>query len=318
MSLSDPAASLPRRVVVTGGDHGYAHLIDELLASIRLFRSAAELGIAILDGGLTDDDRTRFRSLYGARILQTTWEYKLAAWKVRGREHLKIQLSRAFLDRYLPEADLIAWIDADAWVQDIAGVDLLFEVAESGRLAIVCEASRHAEHVIRVRWRAFGLAEIRSILYKNARKARVPERQARQIGLKPTLNSGVFALRRDSPLWEGWRQRQAYVLKRGARIFSSDQLSLALAVYLDGADFELLPDSCNYLGPWKVARDGSALVEAYAPNTPISIVHLAGQKTQRATQLEAIHLPQVGGGEVETTLRFPSWRDKIAARLATR
>jgi hypothetical protein len=184
----------------------------------------------------------------------------------------------------------------------------MLAAADQGKLAIVCETSRYSKQVMQVRWRLFGHAQIRSILYKNARKAGVKEQDARKIALRPTLNSGVFALRRDAPHWQAWRDRQGEVLQGGCRVFTSDQLSLAMAVYLDQMPYELMPEHCNYMGPWKVSADGKSLVEAYMPNHPLTVVHMAGFPEQRTPVPSPLDIEKVGGGHVTTNLRFGAWR----------
>jgi hypothetical protein len=235
------------------------------------------------------------------------WELEVSDARVRGREHLKVQIARAFLDKRAPEGELLAWIDADAWVQDPAALDLLFRGAETGRLAIVSQTSRYSQVAMTLEWAPFGYAKVKSILYKNARRAGVPEGEARQIGDKPTLNSGVFALRRDAPHWELWRRRQAEVIRRG-RIFTSDQLSLGLAVYVDGAEVELLPETCNYMGPsWSCTADETMLVERYLPNAPVGIVHMAGYDEMRRDLSVTTEVRALDGRTVQRSLRRPAW-----------
>jgi hypothetical protein len=120
------------RIVVTGGDAGYFPLVEDVVASVRAFRSADQLAVAVIDGGLEPEQRDHLSQRYGARILDLGWGFDIPAHKVRGREHLKVLTSRTFLDHHLPEYEAIAWIDGDAWVQDIAAVDLLFRGAETG------------------------------------------------------------------------------------------------------------------------------------------------------------------------------------------
>lgn len=294
-------------VVVTGGDAVYFALIDELGASLRAHRTAEQLGFIVIDAGLEPSQREHLRRRYGARILDVGWELDVPAARVRGREHLKVQVARAFLDRYLPEAERIAWIDADAWVQDGAALDLLFRGADLGRLAIVSQTSRYSQVAMTLRWGPFGWAQVRSILYKNARRAGVPEADARRIGDRPTLNSGVFALRRDAPHWAMWRARQAEVIQRG-RIFTSDQLSLALAVYIDGAEVELMPETCNYMGPlWTCSDDGALLVERYLPNALVGIVHMAGYDEMRRDLSITALIRTLDGRTVHRSLRRAAW-----------
>ena len=298
---------MAERVVVTGGDAVYFPLIEELCQSIRAHRTAEEIGLLVMDAGLEAAQRAHLATRYGAHILDVGWEFDLPAGRVRGREHLKVQIARAFLDRHAPEGDLLAWIDADAWVQDPAALDLVFRGAESGRLAIVSQTSRYSEVAMTLEWAPFGYAKVKSILYKNARRAGVSEREARTIGDKPTLNSGVFALRRDAPHWELWRRRQAEVLKRG-RIFTSDQLSLGLAVYVDGAPVERLPEGCNYMGPyWSCTDDARELVERYIPNTPVGIVHMAGYDEMRRGLEVTTDVQTLDGRVLRKSLRRPAW-----------
>ncbi len=297
---------MPERVIVTGGDAAYFPLLDELCASVRSFRTADELGLAVINAGLEPEQTAHFADHYGARILELDWDIKLPALKVRGREHLKVQIARAFLDIHVPDAELIAWVDGDAWVQDIAAIDMAFEAAARGPLAIVSQTTRYATHAVHVKWGLFGYAQIRTILYKNARRAGLPEKLARAIGDRPVLNSGFFALRRDAPLWAAWRARQVEVLKRG-RIFTSDQLSLALAVYMDGHPIELLPDICNYMGPWACNADGTVLVERYTPYQPVGVVHMAGENAMRRDLAITTPIRTPDGAMVERSLRRPAW-----------
>lgn len=294
------------RSVVTGGDSKYFPLIEDLVASLRAFREAGELGVYVMDAGLEPAQCEHLTRRYGAKILKVDWHFDVSPARVRGREHLKVQIARAFLDRYAPDSDLLAWIDADAWVQDIAALDMAFDAAALGRLAIVSQTSRYSDRTITLRWAGFGYAQVRSILYKNARRAGVPERQARLLADRPTLNSGVFALAREAPHWEAWRRRQGEVIRRG-RIFTSDQLSLGLAVYADGMPVELMPETCNYMGPWTCTADERTLVERYMPNRPVGIVHMAGHDDMRRDLSIGTEIRTLDGRTIVRSLRRPAW-----------
>jgi lipopolysaccharide biosynthesis glycosyltransferase len=43
---------------------------------------------------------------------------KFQILKLKGREWLKSQVSRAFLPKYFPNYEKYLWIDCDAWVND--------------------------------------------------------------------------------------------------------------------------------------------------------------------------------------------------------
>jgi hypothetical protein len=44
---------------------------------------------------------------------------------------------------------------------------------------------------------------------------------------------------------------------------------------------ELLPDTCNYMGPYRLDPDESALLEFWYPYPKAGIIHLANQKQIR-------------------------------------
>ena len=299
--------SPPGRVVVTGGDDGYFPLVDELCASIRAFRDAAAVRIAVVDGGMSAEQLAQLTSRWGAQVLDVGWGFDIPERQRRRRPALKVLTARTFLDQHLPDAETIVWMDGDTWVQDPAGLDLMFAGGETGRLAVVSQASRYAAKAMSLRWAGFGYAQVRSILYKGARRARLPERLAREVGDKPTFNAGVFALARNAPHWEAWRRRQAECLKHG-RVFTSDQLALGIIIHADGLPAELMPETCNYMGPnWAASADGRTLVERYLPNAPVGIVHMAGYDAMRLDPELRIDIPTVGGGAVRRSVRRFDW-----------
>jgi hypothetical protein len=297
---------LPERVVVTGGDSGYFPLIEELCASVRSFRDATALGLVVIDGGLTAEQKTHLTDHWGARILEVGWGFDIPARKIRGREHLKVLTSRTFMDQHLPDAELICWIDGDAWVQDIAALDLLFQAAAMGRVAVVSQTSRYSGVAMSLKWGPMGWAQVRSQLYKNARRAGMGERLARIVGDKPTFNAGVFALARTAPHWEAWRGRLGEALKHG-RVFTSDQLALGVIVHADGLPAELMPETCNYMGPWTCTADERVLVERYLPNAPVGIVHMAGFDAMRRSLDITTEVRTTDGRAVQRSLRRPAW-----------
>lgn len=295
------------RVIVTGGDAKYFPLIEDLCESVRAQRDAAAMGLVVIDAGLTGDQCAHLSARYGARVIKVGWEFPEAEARAGGKEHLKMSVVRAFLDRHCPEAAFIAWVDADAWIQDFGPLDLMFEAAARHRLAIVSQTSRYSAVSMTIQYVGLGLARVRSILYKNSRNAGLPEAICRQLGDKPTLNSGVFVLAREAPHWDVWRARMGEAIKRG-RVFTVDQLSIGLMTYVDGMPVELCPETCNYMGPWKATADGKSLVEFYTPYARVGVVHMAGQDAMRADPSLTIPIPTIDGGEIRKSLRRAAWR----------
>ena len=59
-------------------------------------------------------------------IKSAEWDIEVPEFKVKGREWLKSQVSRAFLPKYFPNYEKYLWIDCDAWVNDWNCICLLY------------------------------------------------------------------------------------------------------------------------------------------------------------------------------------------------
>lgn len=295
------------KVIVTGGDAKYFPLLEDLVASVRAQPGGAEFAVSVIDVGLTAAQRDSLAQAHGARILDLPWEFPEAERRA-ARPADKLSVARAFLDRYHPEAEIITWIDGDAWVQEIGPLELMFEAAARGRLAIVSQTSRYSSGTMSVQWVSvpLGLARVRSILFKNARIAGFDAATCRALATKPTLNAGCFSLAREAPHWEAMRRRMGQAVRKG-KVFTLDQLAIGLAVHVDGLPVELCPETCNYMGPWRASDDGTKLVEYYTPYAPVAVVHLAGLDRMRADASLAVEIPTISGGSLTRSLRRPAW-----------
>ena len=121
-------------------------------------------------------------------IKSAEWDIKVSSIKVRGKEWLKSQVSRAFIPNYFPGYKKYLWIDADAWVNSWDSIDLYFKGCENKKLAIATSADRSYGRVLREEWIFGGLARIRSQNYKHAKSSGFSEKVARYVALEPHLN----------------------------------------------------------------------------------------------------------------------------------
>lgn len=288
--------------IVTGGDANYFQLISELVASLRSLERGRTCPICIIDAGLTDEHVAALKA-QDCIIHKPEWEYDLADLRLRGRTYLKANIGKAFLPSYFPGFETLVWVDADAWIQDFSAIDLMVKGAARGAMAVVPQTGRYRDTELRLDWLFGRFARIRSINYKNALRAGLPRKISRAIAIKPTLNAGVYALRADAPHWEAMRRWQGNILKRG-RIFTSDQLAMALAVYIDGLPVELMPEWCNYMGPWKFDKSTGKFVEFYLPNQTLGVVHLAGEDQMRHDLDYKRPMQDMDGNICEKSLRF--------------
>lgn len=303
-------------LIATGADAVYFPMVRELLASVRA-HAPGPVGFGVIDGGLTPEQR-EWLAAEGARIAAPP-ALADAARAVRARPALAVNLGKLWLDRLFPDHATLLWLDADTWVQQWEAVALLAGAAETGALAIVPGAGRYWKRQIDVRWIAGGvggIGQVRSFNFKNAWHARLPLSVCRDLGTRALLNAGAFALPAAAAHWERLRHWQARILRHG-KPFTSDQLAMAMAVYIEELPAELLPTNCNYVSPRRVDAARGLLLEHYYPYRPVGIVHLAAEKRMRFDPEAKVTLLGLDGRHWQASLRY-GWlqRDLSAAREA--
>ena len=114
------------------------------------------------------------------------------------------------------------------------------------------------------------------------------------------------------------RRWQVFVLRRG-KPFTSDQMVLALAAHTDGLPLALLPETCNYISPWRFDPRTGVLVQAWYPYDPVGVVHLAGEKRMRFDPSATIAVPGLDGRSYDLSLRYRRFHEMaktVVARAA--
>jgi len=288
--------------IVSGGDANYFDLLKDLAHSIRSQPNGDQINITYLDGGLKAEHITYFEQI-NIRVLDPGWCNPIATARHRNRDYLKINIAKLHLDLLLPEADIIAWIDADAWLQTFRVLELFTVVAHKNKMAIVSQASRLQSQHLSFTSKLFGWVELRNIVYKNAKNAGFKGPSLTNLMARPTLNAGAYALSVNAPHWQRFRYWQNVILKKG-RLFTSDQLAFALAVFEDQLPYEALPDICNYMGPWRWDESSQTFVDFYAPYDTVSVVHLAGQDKMREHPSTKIKMYDLNDRVIEKSLRY--------------
>ena len=108
---------MKENVIVSLADSNYFDLLNELIDSILKFDESKNVSICILDAGLTNEQKETLLKKVD-EIKNAEWDIEVPGFKVRGKEWLKSQVSRAFLPNYFPKYKKYLWIDCDAWVQE--------------------------------------------------------------------------------------------------------------------------------------------------------------------------------------------------------
>ena len=244
-------------------------------------------------------------------IKSAEWDIEVPGYKVRGKEWLKSQVSRAFLPKYFPNYKKYLWIDCDAWVNDWSCVELYFKACDSGKLGITQSIGPGYRITSRVNWLFGKLAIIKSQNFKHAVKSKIGFDKARKLAFAPHINIGVFSLEKNSDGWKSWQDNLFQTLKAG-NIFGSEGLAINMSVYIDNLETEFLPLNCNWITSNllpKYDEDNQTFVEPFLPNNKIGIMHLAAgiwkdKKDMRLNKEIEIEIKTLTGKILNKSLRF--------------
>ncbi len=267
---------MKENTIVSLADEKYFNLLEELIESIKSFPESNNTAICILDAGLNQNQIDKIKNKVD-EIKKAEWDIEVSAIKVRGKEWLKSQVSRAFLPKYFPNYKKYLWIDCDAWVNDWSSVDLYFKACNKGKLGITQSIGPGYRVLSKVKWLLGKIAIVKSQNFKHAVSSKISMQKARKLAFAPHINIGVFSLEKDSKCWEVWQNNLKETIKHG-RIFGSEGLAINLSVYVDNVDTEFLPVRCNWITSHllpKFDEDNKEFVEPFLPNNKIGIMHLA-------------------------------------------
>ncbi len=297
---------MKENVIISLADSNYFELLDELVNSIKRFDQSSEVAICILDAGMKKDEIEILKKKVD-QIKKAEWDIEVPDFKVKGREWLKSQVSRAFLTKYFPGYKKYLWIDADAWVNSWYAIELYLKGCENKKLAIATSADRSYGRVLRAEWILGSFAKIKSQNYKHAKSSGFSEKIAREVGLKPHLNIGVFSLEADAPHWNIWQKNLKKALSNG-KIWGSEQIAMNVTIYSDNLDVEILPAYCNWtlIEALKFDKKNNTFVETYLPNHKIGIIHLAGKNNDQIRNDKNFisKIKTLEGDIIEKSLRF--------------
>ena len=301
---------MKKNVIVSLADANYFPLLDELVDSIKRFKQSEDVAICILDAGLKEDQRDSLSKKVD-EIKNAEWDIEVPGYKVKGKEWLKSQVSRAFLPKYFPKYEKYLWIDCDAWVNDWSCVELYFKACDDGKLGITQTIGPGYKITSKVNWLFGKLALIKSQNFKHAVKSKISYADARKLAFAPHINIGVFSLEKDSKGWSTWQNNLEKTLKAG-NIFGSEGLAINMSVYIDNLETEFLPLNCNWITSNllpKYDQKQSTFVEPYLPNYKIGIMHLAAGiwkdgKDMRVDKTIKIELETLDKNKILKSLRY--------------
>ena len=303
---------MKKNVIVSLADANYFPLLEELVDSIKKFEESKKVAICILDAGLTEDQKKKLL-IKVDEIKSAEWDIEVPGYKVKNKEWLKSQVSRAFLPKYFPNYEKYLWIDCDAWVNDWNCIELYFKACNDGKLGITQTIGPGYKITSKVNWLFGKLAIIKSQNFKHAVKSKIGYDKARKLAFAPHINIGVFSLEKNSKGWDIWQNNLSKTLKEG-NIFGSEGLAINMSVYIDNLDTEFLPLNCNWITSNLLPKYDElqkTFVEPYLPNYKIGIMHLAAGiwqdgKDMRVDKNIEIEIETLNNKKVFKSLRFIS------------
>jgi lipopolysaccharide biosynthesis glycosyltransferase len=286
---------MKENVIISLADSNYYELLNELVDSIKRFKESDNTAICILDAGLSDEQKKQLSQKVD-EIKLADWDIEVPEFKVKGKEWLKSQVSRAFLPKYFTGYKKYLWIDADAWVNSWSAIELYFKGCQNNKLSIATSADRAYGRVLRAEWVFGSFARVKSQNYKHAKSSGFSEKIAREVALKANASH-----------WEVWQKNLRAALKSG-KIWGSEQIAMNITIYHDGLNVEILPAYCNWtlIEALKFDKEKNTLVEPYLPNHQIGIVHFAGKNNDliRNDKNFISKIRATDGSLVEMKLRF--------------
>ena len=297
---------MKENTIISLADANYFELLNELVDSIKRFDQSKEIAICIMDAGL-QKNQVEILEKKVDQIKKAEWDIEVPDFKVKGKEWLKSQVSRAFLPRYFPDYKKYLWIDADAWVNSWYAIELFLKGCDNKKLAIATSADRSYGRVLRAEWFLGSFAKIKSQNYKHAKSSGFSEKIAREVALKPHLNIGAFSLEIDAPHWDVWQKNLKKALSSG-KIWGSEQIAMNITIYSDNLDVEILPAYCNWtlIEVIKFDKKNNTFVEPYLPNHEIGIIHFAGKNNDQIRNNKNFisKIKTLDGDIIEKSLRF--------------
>ncbi|WP_372395181.1 hypothetical protein ABMY26_06860 (plasmid) [Azospirillum sp. HJ39] len=278
--------------IVTAANETYRDILEGLILSIRSHRQSLGVPIVVLDLGLSENTKAWLND-HGARCVVPDWDF---AFKQQPPEYFKAMASRPHLPKYVTDAEFIVWLDADTWVQDWRGIELLVQGAAASGFAAVPEVDRSYDPM-------YGEEAYLNHQYSWLRQC-FDDSIARKLCHYPIINCGVFAARFNAPHWAAWADALADSFQRIV-LFVSEQTALNVVLRSGSNAASLMPAKCNWIcyraQPF-CTPDGRVLLDPQIPHEPLGIVHLAGYPHDQKGGPRCLRTPD--GGTVTRPLIY--------------
>lgn len=292
---------MTKNLIVSTADKNYEHLLIELYHSQT---NLENYDFAVFDCGMSDECKD-FLKKKNVQLVNPEWEVKLPSIKIRGREYLKSSFSKFYMQEYFPGYENYVWLDSDTWINCKKTFSLYELGAEKKGFAICPQVDRASPSLLNIKWFFNFPIKINSINYKNISRS-VSKNLGKKYAGFYTLNGGCFSYNSKFSDIKIIRKNLINSSKKG-RIFGTDQVALALSMFEDQLEFELLPSFCNWICEHHLpvyCEDKNKFVEPYLPNNNIAVIHLAGLDNERKNSNVLHEISTLKGNKIKKSLRY--------------
>ena len=287
-------------------DEAYFPLAKGLVLSLQnQGLEQRDLGLGFVDIGCTAESLAWLRGR-GVRVISAS-DNALGGLTASVSGYHLSQVCRPFLPQLFPEADCFVWLDSDLWVQssDVVKSLAIYASRERDKL-FICPEWHYAYATLNSDILKFHVNNVRHFF-----RMAYDEEIAATMSVKPTLNSGVFAMAADNPLWALWADEVKSLYGReypqqGEYIrHMAEQMALNYVAHRSGAAVPVDP-IFNFMCIWALPfRDEAGVVRVpLPPYAPIGIVHLSLWKLRRNFYFQHGLLFQQGQYLTETERRL--------------
>ena len=270
-------------LIVFSCDQKYFPLAKGLVLSLREKNVDRDgLGIAFIDIGCEPHSLAWFRQ-HGVAILPASQLTALEGMPRVDGYHLA-QVCRPFLPRLFPGTKTFIWLDSDLWVQSPEAVRLFASLAAKyPDKLFICPECHYAYTTLNSDIIKFQVTKV-GPYYDVAYGRDI----ATALSVRPTLNTGVFAMAAENPLWDMWADEilRLYGRDYGANTslvrHMAEQMALNHLALRTGSAVQVDPLS-NFMCMWALPyRDDAGVVRVrLPPHAAIGIVHLSQWAARR-------------------------------------
>jgi len=287
--------------IVSAANDEYFYLLDGLIASLEDAKLAGEFDFCAYDVGLTAEQVRNLESR-NVRVVVPQWTIEFPN-QGQAPRWLRAMTNRPCLPRHFPGYDMYVWIDADAWIQQPEGIYAAMERARNGAIAIVAERFGQTIEYPQLTPNGYIMVEVNeaavrknlAICYRDCFGE-----ETERFAEKEILNTGFFALRGDSPIWEQWLQCIRQGLKQAPHKMVEQQ-ALNLYFHEGKIPVEVMTNRFNWnislIEPVMDVKSGY-LVDP-EERKPLGLVHLTDLKG-----VQFLEIPDLDGQFVNVHLHY--------------